>query len=137
MTESEWKDERETLLERLRKAEQIAAESQAEAAVYRELLEDWHEAAQQAQDQKNFALLHIINRRIPPFYLPSKEEGELWGRLFLYAYIRDASWSDHAKQSLEQIRADAEKLSVENNEDHTTIKNKIIATAEAALVEHV
>ena len=137
MNEVKWEEEREKLLESLRKAGQIAMESQTEAAVYRELLEDWREAATQALAQKDFTLLQRINRRIPPFYLPSKEEGELWGKLFLQAYIRDARWLEHTKQALEQIRADAENLSVENNEANTILKKRIIAAAEAGLVEHI
>jgi hypothetical protein len=137
VSEVEWEVERETLLERLRKAEQIAAESQAEAAVYRELVEDWREAATQAIAKKDFSLLYKINRRIPPFYLPGKEEGELWGKLFLHAYIRDARWLGHTKQTLEQIRADAENLSVEDNEANTILKKKIISAVEAGLIEHI
>jgi hypothetical protein len=137
VSEVTWEKERETLLERLRKAEQIAAESQAEAAVYRELVEDWREAATQAVAEKDFSRLYIINRRIPPFYLPSKEEGKLWGKLFLHAYIRDARWLDHTKQALEQIRTDAENLSVEDSEANTILKKRIISAAETGLIEHI
>ncbi|MBA3242492.1 MAG: hypothetical protein H0T60_14785, partial [Acidobacteria bacterium] len=58
MSEVEWKVEREKLLERLRKAEQVAAESQAEAAVYRDLLEDCYRAADQALKGKDLNLLY-------------------------------------------------------------------------------
>lgn len=137
MTEAEWKDEREKLLERLQKAERIAAESQAEAAVYWELLEDWDEAAKRARDQKDFSLLQRINRRIVPFYLPNKEEGKSWGKLFLNAYMRDARWLGHAKQSLEKIKVDAENLSVEDNEANTKLKKSIIKAAEEGLTVHI
>lgn len=137
MAESNWIDERKALLDRLRKAEQVAAESQAEAAVYRELLEDWYEAAQRARAQKNFDLLQVINNRIIPFYLPEKEEGKEWGKLFLYAYMRDARWLDHAKQALERIKADAEKLKAEDGDSNSELKRRILRAAEDGLIEHI
>lgn len=137
MVESDWTSERETLLERLHKAEQMAAESQAEAAVYRELLEDWYEAAQRARDQKNFDLLQVIHRQMIPFYLPEEEEAKQWGKHFLHAYMRDARWLNHATQALEMIKADAEKLAVEGDEVNTQLKRSIIGTAENGLITHI
>lgn len=137
MSEAKWEDERKELLERLQKAEQSILESKAEAAVYWELLEDWDEAAKQAQAQKDFSLLQRINRRMIPFHLPNKEEGELLGKHFLNAYMRDARWLGHAKQALERIRADAEKLSVEDNEANAKLKKSIIETAEEGLIVHL
>lgn len=134
MSKSDWEEEREQLLERLRKTEQIAAESQSQAAVYYELLEDWYKAAKEAQSQNDFSHLQLINNRIPPFYLPDKEEGKLWGKLFLSAYMRDARWLARAKQSLEKIKADAERLSVEDSEADLRLKNSIIEAAEQGLI---
>jgi hypothetical protein len=134
VSQAKWEEEREELIERLRKAEQIAAEAQSEAAVYWELLEDWYEAAKQAQAQQDFSLLQIINRRIPPFYLPNKDEGKLWGKLFLSACMRDARWLARAKQSLERIRADAENLSPEDSETNMELKRSIIEAVEQGLI---
>jgi hypothetical protein len=137
MSETKWEEEREKLLESLQKANQVALESQAEAAVYWQLLEEWDEAAKRARAQKDFSLLQRINRRIVPFYLPNKGEGKLWGKLFLNAYMRDARWLGHAKQSLEKIKVAAERLSVEDNEANTKLKKNIIETAEEGLIVHI
>ena len=137
MSEANWEEEREKLLESLRKANQVAAESQAEAAVYWELLEDWDEAAKRAREQKDFSLLQRINRRMIPFYLPNKEEGKLWGKLFFKAYMRDARWLGQAKQALERIKVDAENLSVEDSEANKKLKQSIIKTAEEGLIERI
>jgi hypothetical protein len=134
MSETEWKDEREKLLERLQKAEQIAAESQAEAAVYWDMLENWYEAATQAQAQQDFSLLQKINKGLIPFHLPSKQEGKSWGQLFLKAYKRDDRRLGRAKQALERIRDDAENLSVEGNESNMKLKKSIIETAKEGLI---
>ena len=131
-----WEEEREKLLEDLSKANRVAAESQAEAAMYRDMLEDWHEVANKALASKDFSLLQKINKRLVPFYLPGKEEGTQWGKLFLQAYMRDARWLRHAKQSLERIKADAEKLTVED-EANKRLKSSIIKGAEEGLTVHI
>jgi hypothetical protein len=137
VSEAKWEEERETLLEGLRKAQQIAAESQAEAAVYRDMLEDWREAATQALAQKDLSFLYKINdNRSVPFFLSSKEEGERWGRLFLSAYMRDAGWLKHTKKALDKIKAEAENM-VEDNETNTELKKRIIAIAEDGLITHI
>ena len=135
MSQTKWEEEREELIERLRKAEQIAAEAQSEAAVYWDMLEDWREAAARALEQKELSLLHnITGRQYVPFFIAGKEEGKLWGKLFLKAYMRDARWLARAKQSLERIRADAEKLSVEDSETNMELKRSIIEAAERGLI---
>jgi hypothetical protein len=137
VSETDWEEERKELLERLQKAEQARAESQSEAAVYRDMLEDWHEVAEKALASKDFSLLQKVNKRLVPFYLPSREEGKQWGKLFLQAYIRDSRWLRHAKQSLEKIKADAEKLTVEDNEVNAKLKRNIIDAAEEGLIVHI
>lgn len=137
MSEARWEEERETLLERLRKAEQIAAESQAEAAVYLDMLKDWREAATEVLAQKDLSLLYkITDRRSVPFFLSSKEEGEQWGRLFLSAYMRDAGWLNHTRKALDYIKATAENI-VEDNETNAELKKRIIATVEDGLITHI
>jgi len=136
LSEPNWEKLRDELLERLREAARVAGESQAEAAIYREMLEDWYEVAGKAEAQNDFSLLHRINDRLIPFCLPTPPEGKEWGKYFLHAYARDARWLSHAKQALEKIRADAEKLS-EDNEANAELKKKIIAAAEDGLITHV
>jgi len=137
VSEAKWKEERETLLERLRKYEQIAAESQAEAAVYRDMLEDCYEAAKQAYNSKDIDLLpKIIRFNSMGFTMPGEQEGKALGKLFLNAYMRDARWLRHAKKALEQIKADAENLP-EDNETNAELKKRIIAAAENGLITHV
>lgn len=140
MSEVEWKVERETLLERLRKAEQIAAESQAEAAVYRDMLEDCYEAAKQAYNSKDIDLLPKIMRlNSMGFTMPSEREGKALGKLFLNAYMRDARWLRHAKNALGQIKAEAENL-LEDEQTNAELKKKITAIADIAedgLITHI
>ncbi len=140
MTQAKWEDEREALLGRLQKAEQIAAESQAEAAVYRDMLNDCYEAAKQAYDNKDIDLLpKIIRFNSMGFTMPSEREGKVLGKLFLTAYMRDARWLRHAKKALGQIKADAENL-LEDNKIDAELKKRIAAIidiAEDGLIAHI
>jgi hypothetical protein len=129
--------EREELLERVRKAEQVANESQAEAAVYRDLLEDLYKAADQAITHKNLGLLHEITGRLAFFDVPHEGDVKQWGKYFLHAYIRDAGWLYDAKEALERIKADAEKLAVDKNSPNAELKERIIETARNGLIPHI
>jgi hypothetical protein len=134
---TDWQQERDELIKRLQDAARVAGESQAEAAVYRELLEDWHEVAQMAETQRDFSLLHRINKaRAVPFYLPNPEEGKSWAKYFLHAYARDAHWLEHAKKALERIKSQADKLP-EDTGALAELKKSIIETAEDGLITHV
>ena len=136
MSEAKWEEERETLLERLRKAEQIAVESQAEAAVYRDLLEDCYKAADEALHNKDLNLLYTLTGKLAFNWMPSETDGKQWGKYFLHAYRRDAWWLKHAKEALERIKADAENL-LEDNKMNAELKKRIIAAAENGLITHV
>jgi hypothetical protein len=136
MSEAEWRVEREKLLERLQKAEQVAAESQAEAAVYRDLLEECWRAASEALKAGEVDLLYKITGKLSFDWMPSEHEGKQWGKLFLHACMRDARWLEHAKKRLEQIKADAE-LILEDNETNAELKRKIIDAAEDGLITHL
>lgn len=137
MNEVEWGEEREKLLERLRRAERIAAESQAEAAVYRDLLDDCYRAADQALKEGNLNLLYTVTGKLAFDWMPSETEGKLWGEYFLRAYMRDAGWLRDAKNALEQIKMDAEKLSVKGNEANAELKRRIITAATNGLIARV
>lgn len=128
--------EREKLLESLRKAEQIAAESQAEAAVYRDLLEECWRAASEALKNEDLDLLYKITGKLSFDWMPSEHESKQWGKLFLHAYMRDAGWLKHTKERLEQIKADAELL-IEDNETNAELKKKIVDAAEDGLITHI
>ena len=104
MTTEEFEKERKELLERVKKAEQIASESQAEAAVYRDLLEDLYKAADQALENNELGLLHKITGRLAFWNVPSEDDVKEWGRYFLHAYIRDAGSLDDTKKALEKIK---------------------------------
>jgi hypothetical protein len=136
MSEAEWREEREKLLERSRKFEQIAAESQGEAAVYRKMLEECWKAASEALRNENLNLLYEITGKLSFDWMPSDHEGKKWGKLFLHAYMRDAAWLKRAKERLEQIKANAEMI-VEDNETNVELKGKIIDAAEDALTTHI
>ena len=136
MSEAEWNEEREELLNRLKEAERLRAESQSEAAVYLDSLRECYEAAEQALSKKDLDLLYRITGKLTFSWMPSKAEGEQLGRYFLDAYIRDARWLQDTKEALDQIKADAERLP-EDNELSAKIKRRIMAAAEKGLVTHV
>ena len=136
MTNEEMQKEREKLLERVRKAEQVANESQAEAAVYRDLLEDCYKAATQASQTGDVRFLHTITR-LHLFHVPDERDVKEWGKNFLRAYIRDAGWLEMAKKSLERIQTDAEKLEVEGNPKNAALKERIIEVAKDGLIPHI
>lgn len=136
MSDVQQKSEQEKLLERLRKAEQIAAESQAEAAVYRDLLEECWRAASEALKNKDLDLLYKITGKFSFDWMPSEHEGKQWGKLFLHAYMRDAGWLRLTKERLEQIKAYAEMI-LEDNETNAELKQKIVDAAEDGLLTHI
>ena len=136
MSEDKWEEERKNLLERLQKAERVTAESQAESAVYRDMLEECYKAADQALKNENLNLLYEITGKLTFNWMPSESEGKLWGKYFLNAYMRDAGWLEHTKKALEQIKAYAERLQ-EDNETNAELKKRIIATAEDGLITHI
>jgi hypothetical protein len=136
MSEVAWREEREKLLERLQKSGQIAAESQAEAAVYRKLLEECWQAASEALKNKDLNLLYKITGKFSFDWTPTEHEGKEWGKIFLHAYMRDAGWLNHAKKCLEEIKAEAEMI-LEDHETNAKLKKKIISSAEDGLTIHI
>jgi len=139
MSEIEWREEREKVLERLGKFEQVAAESQAEAAIYRKMLEECWQAASEALKRKDLDLLYKITGKFSFDWVPTEYEGKEWGKLFLHAYMRDAGWLKHAKKRLEQIKADAEII-LEDDEIDAELKErikKIIDAADDGLITHI
>ncbi len=136
-SEMDWEDERAQLMEDLTRVNQIALESQAEAAVYLKLLKNCNEAARQARDSGDISHLNSVDGNIVFYATPREDGSDEWGKYFLDAYIRDAGWLEDTKKALEQIKADAEKLSVEGDETNAELKRKIIAAAEKGLILHL
>ena len=139
MSEANWEEEREKLLESLQKANQVALESQAEAAVYRDMLEDCYEAARQAIARNDISLLPKLVTRTMFFTTPDREDVKEWGKYFLDAYMRDAGWLKDTQKALEQIKADAEELSKDNeiNDELRKRVMRILAAAKEGLVTHI
>lgn len=127
MSGAKWEEERKELLERLQKAERIALESQAEAALCQDLLEDYHEATRQALVKNDIKLLPKITQ--DHFSPISTGDIEHWGKLFLQAYMRDAKWLENTKKALIQIKAEAEKSS------NTYLTERILTFVEEGLHE--
>jgi hypothetical protein len=132
VSEAKWEQERKELLERLQKAEQVALESQAEAALCQDFLEDYYEAARQALGKNDLDLLSKIT--LSPISTGNIKQ---WGKLFLQAYMRDERWLRNTKQALEKIKADAEKLAIDENEVNAKLKKDIIEAAEKGLIMHI
>ena len=135
MSKAEWADQRKELLERVQKAERLAAESQSEAAVYLESLRECYAAAEQALANKDLDLLYQITGKLTFTWMPSKTQGEQLGRYFLDAYITDARWLETAKQALKEVKAAAEQLP-EEYEPNAELKKRILAAAEKGLTTH-
>jgi hypothetical protein len=129
-------EEREQLLERVRKAEQVAIECQGEAATYRHMLETCYEAAQKASDTKNVSYLHTITHRLA-FTVPSEHEMKGLGQIFLNACKRDSSWLSRTKEALEKIKVEAQQLDVDKESSNSEVKDRIIELAEWGLIIHI
>lgn len=125
------------LSERLRQAEQVANESQAEAAVYRELLEDLYKAAQTAIQENDVGLLYRITMKLDFNFVPSKSEVTLWGKSFLHTHVRGMAWLERAKQSLERIEAYAGRLTTHDSPTNDELKLQIMDAARDGLIPRV
>jgi len=136
VTETKWEEDRERLEQRLREHEQLALESQAEAAVYRDMLQDCYKAAAQALADNDVTLLHKMTGKLDFNWMPTEQNVKQWGKYFLDAYLRDARWLNDAMNALEQIKDYAERLS-EDNASNAELKQLIIDAAENGLITHV
>lgn len=125
----------ELLAARLAQAEQYARECLGEAAVYRELLETCYRAATKASEAGKVELLHT-EMTLHQFHVPGREQARSWGKDFVYAYGRDASWLHMTKRMLEKIEAEAEKLP-ESDPQIAEIKQRIKDAAKDGLIPHI
>lgn len=126
----------EVLFERIRKAEQIASECLGEAAVYRDLLETCYKAATEARQSGNVQDLNNV-MHLHHFNVPYESDVKEWGKDFLHAYVRDASWLNRTKSALEKIKAQAEKLDVEENSRIAELKESIMEAAKEGLITQI
>lgn len=127
----------EVLIEELAKTVHLAHEHFGAVAVYRSLLEELYEAADQAIQKKDIGLLHTITGKLAFWYVPSEDDVRQWGKDFLHAYKRDARWLYHTKQALEKIKAAAEQFQVEAGSQNSELQRRIIEVAEDGLITHI
>jgi hypothetical protein len=125
------------LAEQLAKSEHYAGEYFGATAVYRDLLEELYEAADQAIQKQELALLHKITGKLAFWYVPSESDVKQWGKDFLNAWRRDVGWLHDTKQALEKIKAVAERLEVAEGSQNAELKRMIIAAAEDGLITHI
>jgi hypothetical protein len=132
MAESDWVKEREDLQARLLSCEKRAAETMAEAAVCRDLIEK----VRTATAEGNFSLLTEL-----PFSAvlstANNHSTERWGADFLHLYKTNARWLEHAKQALNEIKAEAEQLDVVDGDRNSEIKQKILRSIATGLTVHI
>ena len=126
----------QVLTEQLAKTVKFSHEHFGAVAVYRDLLEELYNAADQAIQKKDLQLLHMITGKLAFWSVPTEGDVKQWGKDFLHAYRRDAGWLNHTKKALEKIRAYAEQLEVEGSRN-TELKSQIIETAEKGLITHI
>ena len=126
----------EVLIKQLAKTVKFAHEHFGAVAVYRDLLEELYNAADQAIQKKDLELLHKITGKLAFWYVPGESDVKQWGKDFLHAYRRDAGWLSDAKRSLEKIRGAAKQLDLEDPKN-TELKAQIIKAADDGLITHV
>lgn len=126
----------EMLIKQLVKTVKIAHEHFGAVAVYASMLEELYKAADQAIQSKNLELLFKITGRMAFWDTPSENDVRRWGKDFLQAYRRDASWLRDAKTALTKIEAAAMELGADSARNEE-LKNEIIKFAEDGLVTHL
>ncbi|MCA1556252.1 MAG: hypothetical protein LC747_06135 [Acidobacteria bacterium] len=127
----------ELLSKQLAKTVHFAHEHFGAVTVYRKLLEELYEAADQAIQKKDLGLLHQITGKLAFWYVPSEHDVKQWGRDFLYAYRRDAGWLRDTKKALEDIQAAVKDLEVTEGSHNAELKAQILEAAERGLITHV
>jgi hypothetical protein len=126
----------EVLIKQLAKTVKSAHEHFGAVTVYRSMLEELYEAADQAIQKKDLELLYRITGKLAFWYVPSESDVKQWGKDFLHAYRRDAGWLRDTKKALESIKAAAEKLEVEGDRNDE-LRTSIIKAAEKGLITHI
>jgi hypothetical protein len=127
----------ELLIKQLSKTVHFAHEHFGAVVVYRKLLEELYEAADQAIQKKDLRLLYQITGKLAFWYVPSERDAKQWGKDFLYAYRRDAGWLRDTKKALEGIQAAVKELEVTEGSRNAELKARILDAAERGLITHI
>jgi len=121
----------------LAKTVKFAHEHFGAVAVYRSMLEELYEAADQAIQKKDIELLYKITGKLAFWYVPSERDVKQWGKDFLHAWRRDVSWLQFAKKMLEKIKVAAEQIETQEGTHNAKLKQQIIKAAEDGLIPHI
>lgn len=127
----------DVLVRQLAKTVHFSHEHFGAVAVYRSMLEDLYEAADQAIKANDLGLLHKITGKLAFWYIPSESDAKQMGKDFLHAYRRDAGWLRDTKDALEKILDAVKELKVEEGSRNAELQGKIIETAERGLITHI
>lgn len=125
------------LIEQLVKTVKFSHEHFGAVAVYRSMLEELYEAADQAIQKNDLALLHKITGKLAFWYVPAEGDVKQWGKDFLHAYRRDAGWLRDTQKALEKIKKAAEELAVDEGSPSAELKTQIIKAADDGLITHI
>jgi hypothetical protein len=125
------------LIKQLVKTVKFSHEHFGAVAVYRRMLEELYEAADQAIQKNQLALLHEITGKLAFWYVPAESDVKQWGKDFLHAYRRDAGWLRDTQKALEKIKKVAEQLDVVEGSRGAELKAQIINAADEGLITHI
>lgn len=127
----------DALIKQLVKTVKASHEHFGAVAVYRRMLEELYEAADQAIQKKDLELLHKITGKLAFWYVPTENDVKQWGKDFLHAYRRDAGWLHDTKKALEKIEAAVKELDVPEASRNAELKDQILKAAQKGLITHV
>ena len=120
--------------EQIKHLKQEVSETQAEALLYRQKLQDCYEAARLAIQKNNLAAFFEFIP-LPGLNVPATEEARTWAGDFMHACKIDTRALGTATASLERIQALASQLSNEGNNEN--LKQEILAETRRGLDAHV
>jgi hypothetical protein len=125
-------ESREQLLERVKKAEEVAGQCQGEAGVYRDMLDKCRDAANKALETTNIACVWEIAKqcRLAADETLVKE----LGHKLIYVFWRDKRWLGATIQALENIKSLAENLEVEEGSPNAQIRQEILEATREGLI---
>lgn len=135
MTDQLIPDERSELLERVRKAEQIAEESKIEAAVYREQLGRILKLAQRAVSEKHFDFMQGVVDLASGVLNKDNGNVKKWGRSWREAWLTDLDWLNDTLSALKRIKAITRGADIGKDSPYFALQQKILSMASPALVQ--
>jgi hypothetical protein len=137
LTEAVRKTLPEVLITELVKTVKVAHEHFGAVAVYRSMLEELYEAADQAIQEKDLQLLYKITGKLAFWYVPGESDVKQWGKDFLHAYRRDSGWLHDTKVALEKIKAAVKEFEAVDGSRNAELKAQILKAAEDGLITHI